>query len=73
MLLVVGDVSVDSKASVLTSLISRFADLIWFFRDAHRSRVCVHTFIVMSIHMCLCVSTCVIESHKKLEYSFFWG
>ena len=40
---VVGDVSVDREASVVTSSISRICGSV--FEDAHKGRVCVHVFI----------------------------
>jgi len=49
MFLVVDDVSVDSETFVVTSLISRFAGLTRFFGGAYRGRVCVSTFIEVSI------------------------
>jgi len=52
MLSVVGDVSVDSEAHVVTSSISRFASPTWFFGDAHRSKVCVYIFIEVSVCSC---------------------
>jgi hypothetical protein len=48
-----GDVSVDSEASVMTSSISRPDPLDQICRDAHRGRVCVRTFIGVSICACL--------------------
>jgi len=39
MLLVVGDVPVDSESLVVTSSISRFVGPTWFFGGAHRGRV----------------------------------
>ena len=46
---VVGDVSVDSEAPVVTSSISRFAGPTQFFGGAHRSRVYVRAFIGISV------------------------
>ena len=47
-LLVVGDVLVDSEAHVVTSSISRFAGPTQFFESAHRCRVCVRAFLEVS-------------------------
>ena len=49
----VDDVSVDSKASVVTSSISRFAGTAQFFECAHVSRVCVRAFIEVSVRLCI--------------------
>jgi len=53
MLSVVGDVPVDNEAPIVTSSISRFTGLTRFFRGAHWGRVCVRTFIGVSVHSCL--------------------
>ena len=50
---VVGDVPVDSKTRVVTSSISRIAGPTQFFGGAHRGRVCVHTFIEVSVRSCM--------------------
>jgi len=60
---VVGDVPVDSKASVVTSSISRFAGPTRFFGGAHRGRVCVCVFIELSVRSC--VSICVLAKINK--------
>ena len=49
----VGEVSVDSEASVVTSSISRFAGPTQFFEGAHRGRVCVRAFIEVSVRSCM--------------------
>jgi len=43
--LVVGNVPVDSETSMVTSSISRFDGSTRFFKDAHRDNVCVRAFI----------------------------
>jgi len=53
MLSVVGDVPVDSEASVVTSSISRFAGPTQFYRGAHRGRVYVRAFIWVSVRSCM--------------------
>jgi hypothetical protein len=42
---VIDDVPVDSETPLLTLSILRFIGPSQFFRDAHRSRVCVHALI----------------------------
>jgi len=53
MLLMVSDVPVDSETPVVNSSISRFAGPTRFFGGAQRDRVCVCTFIEVSVHSCL--------------------
>ena len=53
MLLVVGDVPVNSETPVVTSSILRFAGPTQFFRCAHMGRVYVRTFIRVSVRSCL--------------------
>ena len=50
---VIGDLPVDSEASLVTSSILRFASPTQFFGGAHRGRVCVHTFIEVSVRSCM--------------------
>jgi hypothetical protein len=52
-LLVVGDVSVDNEAHMVTLSISIFAGLTQFFRSARRDRVCVCAFIGVSVRSCM--------------------
>jgi hypothetical protein len=49
---VVGDVSIDSEAPVVTLSISRFADSTRFFGGAHKGRVCVRAFLGVSVRSC---------------------
>jgi hypothetical protein len=56
MLLVLGDVSLDSEASVVTSSISRFAGPTQFFGGAHRGSV--------SVRSCMWASASVTRSKK---------
>ena len=53
MLLMVGDMLVDSEAPVVTSSISRFGGPTQFFRGAHRGRACVHVFIRDIVRSCM--------------------
>ena len=48
----IGDVSVDSKASMVTSSISKFAGPTQFFGGAYSGRVCVRAFIGVSVRSC---------------------
>jgi hypothetical protein len=48
-----GDVPVDSEASIVTSSISRPGPLAQSFEGSHRDRVCVRTFIEMSVYVCI--------------------
>jgi hypothetical protein len=60
-LLVIGDVLVDSEAPVVTSSM-----LAQSFRGAHRGRVCLH----MSECVCvlsICICTCVIRKKKLIH------
>ena len=50
---VIGDLPVDSEASLVTSSILRFASPTQFFGGAHRGRVCMRAFIGMSVHSCM--------------------
>ena len=52
-LLVVGDVPIDSEAPMVTSSISRFAGRTQLFRGAHRGRMCMRAFIGVSVHSCM--------------------
>jgi len=49
MLSVVNDVSVDSEAPMVTSSILRFTSPTRFFEGAHKSRMCIHMFIGLSV------------------------
>lgn len=51
MILVVGNVRVNNKVSIVISLILRFAGSPRFFRDGHRGSVCVRVFIGMSVRV----------------------
>jgi hypothetical protein len=64
---VVGDVPVNSEASVVTSSISWFAGPIQFFGGAHRDRVCLLVFLEVSMRSCtLSVCICNWVSKKKM-------
>ena len=64
MLSVVGDVSVDSEAPVVTSSISRFTGSTQSFGGAHRGRVCARAFIEVSVRSCMRASASVAVSKK---------
>ena len=53
MLLVVGNMFVDSEELMVTSSISRFAGPTRFFGGASRGKVCVHAFIGASVPSCM--------------------
>ena len=40
---------VDNEAHVVTSSISRFANTTWFFKDTYRGKVCIYTFVYVSV------------------------
>jgi hypothetical protein len=50
---VVGDVPVDSEASVVISSISRLAGPTHFFEGAYKGRVCVRAFVGVSVRSCI--------------------
>ena len=53
MLLLVGDVPVDSEAHVETSSISRFVGPTHFFGGAHRDKMYMVAFIGVNVRLCL--------------------
>ena len=61
----IGNISVDNKASVVTSSISRVADLTWLFEGAHKDRMCVGVFIVASVRPCRRASVWVLQKNFK--------
>jgi hypothetical protein len=67
---VVSDVPVDDEAPVVTSRISRSTGA-QSFGDAHRGRVCVCVFIVVSVRACCERRAVLCESQKKIAYRGF--
>lgn len=61
---VVGDVPVDSEVSVVTSLILRFASLV--FRGTHMNRVCMTAFIGECVCMYVSVYVCNMFQKKMM-------
>jgi hypothetical protein len=49
------DVPVDSETLLVTDFVNLKIKPAQFFRDAHRGRVCVHVFIVVSTHTCMSI------------------
>jgi len=74
MLSLVGDVPIDSEASVVTSSISKLAGSTRFFGGAHRSRgvyTCVHRGVFMFVSVCIC--DWISQKKTKTLNSFFFS
>jgi hypothetical protein len=66
-LLVGGDVPVDSEALLVTDFVILKIKPAQSFRVAHRGSVCVHVFIGVSTHTCMSIYVCTMFL-KKLYF-----
>jgi hypothetical protein len=60
-----GDVSIDSKMTLVTDFINLKIKPAQSFRCAHRGRVCVHVFIGVSAHTCMSICVCTVFLKKS--------
>jgi hypothetical protein len=71
-LLVGGDVSVDSETLLVTDFVNFKIKSSQFFRYAHSGRVCVgvcvYMFIEMSTHTCITIYVCTVFIKKRTLY-----
>jgi hypothetical protein len=63
-LLVGGDVPVDSEALLMTDFMNLKIKLTQSFRDTHRGRVCVRVFTWLSAHACMSICICTMFLKK---------
>jgi hypothetical protein len=61
-----GDVSVDSQTFLVTDFVNLKIKSAQFFRGAHRGRVCMCVFIVVSVHTCMSICVCTVFLKKLL-------
>jgi hypothetical protein len=68
-ILVVGDVLIDSETLLVTDFMNLKIKSVQSFGGAHNSRVCVRIFIGMSARMCMsiCVCTVFLKKNYRIE------
>jgi hypothetical protein len=59
-----GDVPVDSETLLVTDFVNLKIKLVQSFGGAHRGRMCVRVFIVVSARTCMSICICTVFLKK---------
>jgi hypothetical protein len=62
-----GDVSVDNETLLMINFVNLKIKLTQSFKDAHKDKMCVRVFIVVSTHMFTNIYVCTVFLNKKMR------